>query len=64
MHDRHRVLRGVIRGDPLDRRHDDVAGLLLGLVARATLDRAGELDRVVLRILADGVEEQALRVLG
>ena len=59
-----RVLGGVVRGDALHRRDDDLAGLLLGLVAGAPLDRPGELHRVVLRLLADGLEEHALGVLG
>ena len=62
--DRDRVLGGVVRGDPLDRRHDDLAGAVLGLVAGAPLDRLGELDGVVLGLLADGLEEDALGVLG
>src|SRR5439155_9881350 len=63
VHDADGVLRRVIRGDPLDRGNDDVAGLLVGLVAGLPLDRPGELDRVVLGLLADGVEQHRLRVL-
>ena len=59
-----RVLGGVVRGDALHRGQDDVAGLLGGLLAGASLDRSGELDRVVLGLLADGLEQDALRVLG
>ena len=62
--DRDGVLGGVVRGDALHRGHDDLARLLLGLLAGPALDRAGELDRVVLGLLADGLEEDALRVLG
>ena len=64
VHDRHGVLRGVVRGDPLHRGQDDVARLLGGLLAGPPLDRAGELDGVVLGLLADGLEEHALGVLG
>ena len=39
---RHGHLRGVVGHDALDRRHDDVAGLLLGLFAGAPLDGPGE----------------------
>ena len=62
--DGHGVLRGVVRGDALHRGQDDVAGLLRGLLAGPPLDRAGELDGVVLGLLADGLEEHALGVLG
>src|SRR5205823_13941510 len=48
----------------LDRGDDDVARLLVGLLARAPLDRSGELDRVVLGLLADGLEQDALRLVG
>jgi hypothetical protein len=58
------VLGGVVRGDALDRGDDDVAGLLVGLVAGLSLDRPGELDGVVLGLLADGLEQQSFRVLG
>ena len=59
-----RVLGGVVGGDALDRGDDDVAGLLVGLVAGLPLDRAAELDRVVLGLLADGLEQERLGVLG
>ena len=59
-----RVLGGVVRGDPLHRGDDDVAGLVLGLLAGASLDGAGELHGVVLGLLADGLEQHGLRVLG
>ena len=62
--DRHGVLGGVIRGDPLDGGDDDVARLVVGLLAGRSLDRPGELDGVVLGLLADGVEEDGLGVLG
>ena len=58
------VLGGVVGGDALHRGDDDLAGLLLGLLAGAPLDRPGELDRVVLGLLADRLEEDALGVLG
>ena len=58
------MLGGVVGGDALDGGDDDVAGLVLGLLAGAPLDRAGELDGVVLGLLADGLEEDALGVLG
>ena len=64
VHDGHRVLGGVVRGDPLHRGQDDVAGLLGGLLAGPPLDRPGELDRVVLGLLADRLEEERLGVLG
>ena len=57
--DRHGVLGGVIRGDALDRGDDDVAGLVLGLLAGAALDRPGDLDGVVLGLLADGLDQDA-----
>src|SRR4051794_1123698 len=62
--DAHRVLRGVVRGDPLHRRDDDLARLLLRLVARPALDRPCDLHGVVLGFLADRLEQDALRVLG
>ena len=55
-----RVLGGVVGGHALHRGEDDVAGLVLGLLARGPLDRPGELDRVVLGLLADGLEEDRL----
>ena len=61
---RHRVLGRVVRGDALHRGQDDVAGLVLGLLARGALDGAGELDGVVLGLGADGLEEHGLGVLG
>ena len=48
----------------LHRGDDDVAGLLLGLVAGLALDRAGQLDRVVLGLLAHGLEQEALGIVG
>ena len=62
--DGHRVLRRVVRGDALHRGQDDVARLVGGLLAGPPLDRAGELDRVVLGLLADRLEEHPLGVLG
>ena len=62
--DRDRVLGGVIGGDALDGGHDDVAGLVLGVLASAPLDGAGDLDGVVLGLLANGLDEDALGVLG
>ena len=51
--DADRVLGGVIRGDALHRGKDDVAGLVLSLLAGRALDGPGELDRVVLRLGTD-----------
>ena len=62
--DRDRVLGGVLRSHPLHRGDDDVAGLVLGLLAGAPLDRPGELDRVVLGLLADGLDQDGLGILG
>ena len=62
--DRDGVLGGVVGGHALHRRDDDLARLLLGLVAGPSLDRAGELHGVVLRLFADGLEEDALGILG
>ena len=64
MDDGHGVLGRVVGGDALHRGDDDLARLLLRLVAGPSLDRAGELDRVVLGLLADRLEQHALRVLG
>ena len=58
------MLGRVVGGDALDGGHDDVAGLVLGLLAGAALDRPGDLDGVVLGLLADGLDEDALGVLG
>ena len=63
MDDGDRVLRGVVRCDALHRRDDDVAGLVLGLFAGMPLDRAGELDGVVLGLFADGLEQHRLGVV-
>ena len=63
MDDGHGVLRRVVGGDALHRGHDDLAGLLLGLLARAPLDRPRQLDRVVLGLLANRLEQHALGVL-
>ncbi len=63
MDDRDRVLGGVVRGHALHRGDDDVAGTVLGVLAGGTLDRAGELDRVVFGLLAHGVEEHGLRLV-
>ena len=63
MDDRHRVLGGVVRRDPLDGGDDDVARLVVGRLAGGSFDRPGELDGVVLGLLADGVEEDRLGVL-
>ena len=57
--DRDRVLGRVVGGDALDGGDDDLAGLLLGLVAGLALDRAGEPDGVVLGLVADRLEEHA-----
>ena len=58
------VLGRVVRGDALHRGDDDLAGLVVGLLAGAALDRPGELDGVVLGLLADGLEQDPLGVLG
>ena len=63
VHDRDRVLGGVVRGHALHRGDDDVAGLVLGVVASGPLDGAGELDGVVLGLLADRLEQDRLGVL-
>ena len=62
--DRDGVLGGVIRGDPLDGGHDDVAGLVLGVLAGTSLDGTGDLDGVVLGLFADGLDEDVLGVVG
>ena len=54
----------MVGGDALDCGHDDIAGLLVGLVARLALDGSSQLDGVVLGLLADRLEEQRLGVLG
>src|SRR5258706_1484629 len=64
MDDRHRVLGRVVGGDALDRGDDDVTSLLVGFLAGSPFDRACELHGVVLRFLADGLEEQTLRLVG
>ena len=56
VHDRDGVLGGVVRGHALHGGQDDVAGLVLGFLARGALDRPGDLDGVVLGFLADGLE--------
>ena len=58
--DRDGVLGRVVRGHPLDGGHDDVAGFLVGFLARVALDRPGYANRVVLGVLADGFEEDLL----
>ena len=58
------MLGGVVRGHALHRGEDDVAGLVLGLLAGGALDGAGELDGVVLGLLADRLEQDRLGVLG
>ncbi len=63
MDDGHGVLGGVVGGDALDRRDDDVAGLLVRLLAGLPLDRSTELDGIVLGLLADGLEQERLGVL-
>ena len=57
VHDGDGVLRRVVGGHALHRGDDDLARLLLGLVAGAPLDGPGELDGVVLGLLADGLEQ-------
>ena len=60
----HGVFGGVVRGDALHRGHDDVAGLVVGLVAGAPLDRSRDLDRIVLGLFSDRLDEHRLRVIG
>jgi hypothetical protein len=61
--DAHRVLRRVVGGHPLHRGDDDVAGLLVGLVAGLALDRAAELHRVVFGLFAHGLEQEPLGIV-
>ncbi len=61
--DRDGVLGRVVGGDPLDGGHDDVASPILGVLAGRPLDRAGDLDCVVLGLFPDGLDEDALGVL-
>ncbi len=61
--DADRVLGGVVGGHALHRRDDDVAGLLVRLVAGLALDRAGQLHRVVLGLLAHGLEQEPLGIV-
>ena len=42
VHDRHHRLAGLLRGEPLDRRGEHLAGVLLGLVGGCLLDVARE----------------------
>ena len=58
------MLGRVVRGHALHRGEDDVAGLVLGFLARGALDGASELDGVVLGLGANGLEEHRLGVLG
>ena len=62
--DADRVLGRVVRGHALHRGQDDVAGLVLGFVARGALDRPGDLDGIVLRLRPDRLDEHALGVVG
>ena len=62
-HDRHRGFGGVIHHDALDRRDDDVAGLVLGALASRTLDGAHEAHGVVLSLLPDLLDEDCLGVV-
>ena len=64
MDDRDGVLGRVVGGDPLDGGHDDVARLVLGVLAGGPLDGPRDLDRVVLGLLADRLDEDGLGVLG
>jgi len=57
-------LSGVVGGDPLDGRDDDVPGLLLRFVPGLALDRSGQPHRVVLRLGADRIEELGLGLVG
>ena len=64
MDHRHGVFGRVVGGDPLHRGDDDVARLLGCLVAGGALDRASDSDGVVLGFLANGFEQERLRLLG
>ena len=57
------MLGRVVGGHPLHRRDDDVAGLLIGLVAGLALDRAAQLHRVVLGLFAHGLEQESLGIV-
>jgi ATP-dependent Clp protease ATP-binding subunit ClpB len=58
------LLGGMVRRDALDGGDDDVAGLLVGLVAGLALYRSGQLDGIVLGLLAHGLEQERLGVCG
>ena len=57
---RHGHLGGVVGLDALDGGDDDVAGLVVGLLAGRALDRPREPHRVVLGLVADLLEEEPL----
>ena len=59
-HDGDRHLRGVVDHDALDGGDDDVARLVLGLLAGRALDGPGEPHGVVLGLVADLLEERGL----
>ena len=62
--DRDGRLGGVVGGDALDGDADDVAGLLVGLFARAGLGLADDLRGVALDVVVDAVDELVARLVG
>ncbi len=62
--DRDRVLGGVVGGHPLHGGHDDVAGLLVGLLASPALDGPGDLHGIVLGFLANRLDEDLAGIGG
>src|SRR4029453_299809 len=55
--DRHRRLRGLLGGDPLDGQGDDLAGTAIGLLARLLLEVADQAHGVALGVLLDLLDE-------
>ena len=58
------VLGGVVRGDALHRREDDLAGPILSLVAGRPLDGLADPNAVALGLVADRFEELGLGIFG
>ena len=58
------VLGGVVGGDALHRRDDDLASSLVGLFPSLALYRLGQTDGVALRLVADGLEQMGLGLGG
>ena len=58
------MLGGVVRGHALHGGQDDIAGPILGLLAGGAFDRPGDLDRIVLGLFLDRLDEHGLGVLG